>query len=167
MKKYLIALVILSVLPCNSRCAAQTTDSAKIISILNKCWHAISREYSTIYGLEEDEIKVYYKQKVCFTRDSITMYSGVLYDPKYLIKKVNAENFANDNFDCTKVKLGMSADSVDEITISSFVKSSKNGTTHKMTDIIAMDDYCIYIVKDGVIFKLFDANAKTVGRSAN
>jgi hypothetical protein len=166
MKRYLYALAIWSVLPC-STCAAQTTDSIKIVNTLNKCWRAISREYSTIYGLDEEEIKVYYKQKVCFTPDSVIMYSGPLYTPKYSIRKVKAEDFAKTNFDCSKERLGMSTDSVYEITISSLTKPTQKVPAHKMTDIIAFDDYCLYIVKDGVIFKLFDSNSKPGGRSSN
>jgi hypothetical protein len=167
MKIYLCTLALLSVLPSYYTCSAQATDSTKIVNSLNKCWRATSHEYSTIYGLDEDEIKSYAKQKVCFTRDSVTMYYGALYGPKYSIKKVNAENFAKDNFDCSKEKLGMVEDSVFEITISSVSKASRNETAHKMTDVIAFDGYFVYIVKDGVIFKLFDADAKVGGRSSN
>lgn len=167
MKKHLYAFVILSVLCGSDSCLAQAIDSARIVNTLNKCWRAISRAYSTIYGLEEEEIKVYYKQKVCFTKDSVIMYSGPLYNPKYSFKKVNAEKFARNNFDCSKEKLGMTTDSLYEITISSVYRSPQKGTTHKMTDVIAFDDECIYVVKDGVIFKLYDANAKPTGRSAN
>ncbi len=167
MKRYLFALAILSVISGNYTCSAQATDSAKIISTLNKCWRAISHEYSSIYGLEEEEIKSYSKQKVCFTRDSITMYYGAIYAPKYAIKKVNAENYAKNNFDCSKVRLGMLSDSVYEITISSISNLLQNKTTHKMTDVIAFDGDCIYIVKDGVIFKLFDGDAKKESRGAN
>jgi len=117
--------------------------------------------------LEEDEIKAYTKQKVCINRDTVTMYYGTLYAPKYSIRKVNAENFAKDNFDCSKDKLGMLKDSVYEINISSMSKSPQNGTFHKMTDIIAFDGDFIYIVKDGVIFKLYDNDAKTGVRSSN
>jgi hypothetical protein len=157
----------LSVLSWNNTCSAQATDSAKILKSLMKCWRALSHEYSTIYGLDEEEIKTYSKQKVCFTRDSLTLYYGSLYTPKYSVKKVNAENYAKDNFDCTKSRLGMLTDSVYEITISSISKSSRNGTPHKMTDVIAFDGDCIYVVKDGVIFKLFDSDAKKESRGAN
>jgi hypothetical protein len=167
MKRHLYALVILPVILWNNTCAAQTADSAKIVSSLIKCWRAVSHEYSTIYGLEEDEIKSYSQQKVCFTRDSATMYYGPLYAPKYSVRKVNAEDFAKNNFDCSKAKLGMLKDSVYEITISSIARSPQNGTTHKMTDVIAFDGDCIYIVKDGVIFKLYDSEAKKGARNSN
>jgi hypothetical protein len=167
MKKYLYALAILAVLPGNCTCSAQSSDSTKVINSLIRCWRAISHEYSTIYGLEEEEIKAYSKLKVCFTKDSITMYDGALYTPGYTIKKVNAENYAKDNFDCSKVKLGMRTDSVFEITISSLTKPLHNGIAHKMTDVIAFDGDCIYIVKDGVIFKLFDSDIKKDARGAN
>jgi hypothetical protein len=36
-----------------------------------------------------------------------------------------------------------------------------------MTDVIAFDGYCIYVVVDGVIFKLFDADAKVQPRASN
>jgi hypothetical protein len=167
MTRYLYVLAIFSFLPLNNTCSAQATDSTKIVNSLVKCWRATSHEYSTIYGLDEEEIKNYTKQKVCFKKDSVTMYYGTLYDPKYSIKKVNAEKFAKDNFDCSKDKLGMVADSVYEITISSFTKASKTEPAHKMTDVIAFDGYFTYIVQDGVIFKLFDADAKIQGRSSN
>ena len=166
-KTYLYTFAILSVLPWNNTCSAQTIDSTKIVSSLTKCWRAVSHEYSTIYGLEEEEIKRYARQKVCFTRDSVTMYYGALYAPKYSIKKVDAENFAKNNFDCDKQRLGMFVDSVFEITISSITKSSQNGAGHKMTDVIAFDGDCIYIVKDGVIFKLYDSEAKKGTRASN
>jgi hypothetical protein len=167
MKRYLYAFVILAVLPGNNTCSAQATDSTKVVTSLLRCWRAISHEYSTIYGLEEDEIKAYSGQKICFSTDSITMYDGALYSPEYGIKKVNAENFAKDNFDCSKVKLGMRTDSVFEITISSMNKPAQNGIAHKMTNIIAFDGDCIYVVKDGVVFKLFDSDAKKDVRGAN
>ncbi len=167
MKRYLFAAAILSVLPWNTACHAQETDSAKVVKTLLKCWRALSHEYSTIYGLEEEEIKTYSKQKVCFSRDSLTIYYGTLYSPKYSVKKVNAENYAKDNFDVTKGRLGITRDSVYEITINSVTRPLPNGTTHKMTDVIAFDGDCIYVVKDGVIFKLFDSEAKKEARGAN
>lgn len=167
MKRYLLTLAVFVVWPSAERCCAQATDTVKIIRTLNKCWRAISHEYATIYGLEEDEIKSYSRQKLCFSRDSVVMYDGALYDPKYSIKKVNAELFAKDNFDCTKERLGMSRDSVYEITIASVSKSPETGKQHKMKDIIAFDGDCIYVVKDGVIFKLFDSEAKNEARSGN
>ncbi len=167
MKRYLFAAAILSVLPWNTACHAQEADSAKVVKTLLKCWRALSHEYSTIYGLEEEEIKTYSKQKVCFSRDSLTIYYGTLYSPKYSVKKVNAENYAKDNFDVTKGRLGITRDSVYEITINSVTRPLPNGTTHKMTDVIAFDGDCIYVVKDGVIFKLFDSEAKKEARGAN
>ena len=167
MKRHLYALAILSVLPWTNTCTAQATDSVKIVQSLLKCWRAIGHEYSTIYGLEEEEVKNYMKQKICFAKDSMSLYNGVLYAPRYAVKKVNAENFAKDNFDCTKQKLGVLKDSIYEITISSISKSQQNGKTHKMTDVIAFDGDCIYVVNDGVIFKLFDSEAKKEARSSN
>jgi len=165
--RYLYILAVLSVLPCNNTCYAQVADSTKIVHSLMKCWRAISHEYSTIYGLEEEEIKRYSKQKVCLTGDSVSMYYGASYAPKYSVKRVNAENYAKNNFDCGKRKLGILRDSVFEVTISSVTKPSKDGTVHKMTDVIAFDGECIYVVADGVIFKLFDADAKIQPRAAN
>ena len=152
---------------CNNTCYAQAADSTKIVNTLFKCWRAISHKYSAIYGLEEEEIKIYSKQLVCFNSDSVIMYYGALYAPKYSIKKVNAENFAKNNFDCTKDKLGMIKDSLYEITILSINRSSRNGTSHKMTDVIAFDGDFIYIVKDGIIFKLYDSNYRNEARSSN
>jgi hypothetical protein len=167
MKRYLYGLVILSFLPWDNTCSAQAMDSTKIVNSLIKCWRSISREFSTIYGLDENEIKKYYKQKVCLTRDSIVIYYGALYHPKYSVRKVNAEHFAKDNFDCSKDKLGMFTDSVYEVTISTITNYSQNEPGHKMTDVIAFDGDFIYIVNDGVIFKLFDADAKIQGRGGN
>ncbi len=165
MKKY--TLVILSLILWGNSCPAQATDTTAVLNTLFKCWRAVGHEYSSIYGLDEDEIKTYSKQKVCFTRDNIAMYYGALFAPHYSIKKVNAESFAKNNFDCDKGKLGILRDSVYEINISSTAKSAQNGTLHKMTDVIAFDGDFIYIVKDGVIFKLYDSDAKTSVRSSN
>ncbi len=167
MKRHLYTLAILSVLLWNGTCSAQATDTTKTINSLFMCWRAISHEYSAIYGLEEEEIKNYSKQKVCFSRDSAIMYYGALYAPKYSVKKVNAEDFAKNNFDCSKIKLGIMKDSVYEITISSVTRPSQNGAVHKMTDVIAFDGDYVYIVKDGVIFKLYDSNYKAAPRSSN
>lgn len=167
MKRYLYTLAILPFLFLNNTCCAQAADSAQVVKSLMKCWRSISKEYATIYGLEEDEIKQYYKQKVCLGRDSITIYHGTLYGPKYAIKKVNADNFSKTQFDCTRDKLGMTTDSVYQVTILSLTKPDPKGATHKMTDIIAFDGYFLYVVKDGVIFKLFDNDAKPQGRSSN
>jgi len=165
--RYLYTLaIVMSLLPCH-RSAAQQVDTATIYKTLFKCWHSVSHEYSTIYGLEEDEIKNYAKQKVCLSRDGVELYSGPLLTPQYLIKKVNAESFAKDNFDCSKIKLGMIVDSVYEITISSMAKSAKTGALHKMTDVVAFDGNFLYVVKDGVIFKLYDANNTYTPRSSN
>lgn len=165
--RYLSLLAILLVLPCTNACYAQVVDSTKIVNSLHKCWRAFSHEYSVIYGLEEEEIKSYSKQRVCFTRDSISMYHGVVFAPKYSIRKVNAENYAKTNFDCTRRKLGMLTDSVFEITILSVTKPGKDGKVHKMTDVIAFDGESIYVVVDGVIFKLLDADAKVQPRAPN
>ena len=167
MRKYFYILTIFALWPWSGTCSAQAIDSTKIIHSLNTCWRPIAHEFSTIYGLEEEEIKRYLKQQICFTNDSISMYAGTLYEPKYSIRKVNAENYAKDNFDCSKQRLYIYADSLFEITISSLTKPSENGTIHKMTNVIAFDEDCIYVVVDGVIFKLFDASRKTERRSGN
>ena len=167
MKRYLFGVAILSVLTWGNTCSAQASDSTKIVDSVNKCWRSIGREYMTIYGLDEAEIKKYYKQKVCLARDSVILYYGVRYSPKYSVKKVNAEIFAKENFDCTKDKLSMVTDSVYEITISSFTKPTDLEFAHKMTDVIAFDGYFIYIANDGVIFKLVDADAKALSRGGN
>jgi hypothetical protein len=158
-KRQLSFLAMLLLLPFTTTCSAQVADSAEVVNSLTKCWHAFSHEYSNIYGLEEEEIKEYSKQRVCFTRDSIITYHGIVYTPKYSIKKVNTASYAKANFDCTKQKLGILKDSVYEVTISSFSKSKKDGSLHKMTDIIVYEGACIYVVVDGVIFKLLDADA--------
>ncbi len=165
MRKYTLAFCSMFLLAHS--CTAQQVDTTNVVNSLLKCWHAVSHEYSTIYGLDEDEIKNYSQQKVCFTRDTITMYYGAVYAPHFSIRKVNAESYARDNFDCGKVKLGMITDSVYEITISSMVKSSKNGALHKMTDVVAFDGDFLYMVKDGVIFKLYDSNSKNNPRNSN
>jgi hypothetical protein len=167
MKRYLSLLAILLMLPCINTCSAQVADSAAIVNSLIRCWRAFSHEYSTIYGLEEEDIKRFSKQRVCFTPDSVSMYQGVVYAPKYVIKKVSSEDYAKNNFDCSKQKLGIARDSVFEITITSLSKPNKHGSIHKMTDVIALGDQCIYMVVDGVIFKLFDADMKIQPRSAN
>ncbi len=167
MKRYLSVFTMLLAWPYANTCSAQIVDSTKIVSTLNKCWRAFSHEYSNIYGLEEEEIGRYSKQRVCFTKDSISMYYGVVYAPKYVIKKVNAENYAKTNFDCTRRKLGMLTDSVYEITISSLSKPSKKGVVYKMTDVIAFDGESTYIVVDGVIFKLLDADTRVQPRAPN
>ena len=166
MNRYLYAVALLPFLLWSNPCAAQEADTTAILNTLFKCWRSVSHEYSPIYGLEEEEIKKYSRQKVCFSRDNITLYYGALYAPQYSIKKVNAEHYAKDNFDCRKDKLGILKDSVYEINISSVSRSAQNGP-HKMTDIIAFDGDFIYIVKDGVIFKLYDADAKAGDRSSN
>jgi len=165
MNRYLCLLTILLIVTCNT-CAAQAADSARTVRSLARCWRVISHEYANIYGLEEEEIQQYKKQKVCLSADSIVIFHGASYTPKYSVKKVSAEEYARNNFDCEKRKLGISIDSVQEITISSISKPAKDGKTHKMTDIILFDGDCIYVVADGVIFRMFDADAKVVPRSS-
>ncbi|MES2703781.1 MAG: hypothetical protein V4649_14160 [Bacteroidota bacterium] len=166
-KRLLSTLAILVALAWPATCPAQVEDSAAIVGALTKCWRAFSHEYATIYGLEEEEIKTYSKQKVCLKRDSISLYYGVSYAPKYSIKKVHAENYSKTNFDCSKRNLGILADSMYEVTISSLTRPSKNGTVNKMTTVLAYDSQCIYIVVDGVVFKLLDADTKIQPRSSN
>jgi hypothetical protein len=166
MRQALSTWAILLVLCCSNTCSAQMVDSNKIITSLTRCWRAFSHEYATIYGLDEEEIKRYSKQKVCFTRDSVSLYYSTTYAPKYTIKKVKADDYARTNFDFEKQKMGIIADSVFEVTISSLSKPSKGGAVHKMTDIIAFDGACTYIVVDGVIFKLIDADSKVQPRSS-
>jgi hypothetical protein len=114
MKKALSILAILLFVSHTDKCTAQIVDSNKIINSLTRCWRAFSHEYATIYGLEEEEIKRYSKQRVCFTKDSVSMYHGVTYTPRYTIKKVGAQDYAKRNFDFDKQKMGISADSVFE-----------------------------------------------------
>lgn len=164
MKYYaLIALLLaLSTHPCHS----QPVDTAAVYKRLFKCWRSVTHEYSNIYGLEEDEIKNYARQKICFTRNGIELYDGVRATPDLAIKKVDAELFATENFDVPKVKLGMISDSLYKITITS-TRTAADGTPHKMTDIIAFDGDFVYVTKDGVIFKLFDSENKVSGRNSN
>ncbi len=164
--RYLYMFIILSALLCSNSCLAQVADSARIVGTVAKCWRVISHEYSTIYGLEEEEIKAYSKQKVCFAADSVRMHTGVSYSPRYSVKKVNAEEYAKTNFDCDKRRLGISIDSVYEIVVHSVSKPTKNGTIHKMTNAIVFDGDCIYVPVDGIIFRMFDADAKVVPRAA-
>lgn len=167
-KRTLFAFALLSLAwLCTNRCAAQAADSAKIVSSITRCWRAFSHEYTTIYGLEEEEIQRYSKQKVCFAADSVSMYYGVRHAPRYSVKKVNAEDYSKSNFDCDKQKLGIAGDSLFVVTISSLTRPGKNGIVHKMTDVVAFDGECIYAVVDGVIFRLIDADSKTQPRSAN
>jgi hypothetical protein len=167
MKKYLSVLAILFLLPGANTCSAQVADSTKIVTSITKCWRAFSHEYAAIYGLEEEEIKRYSKQKVCIARDSIRLYYGPSYTPKYAVKKVHAENYAKENFDCSRRTLGIIVDSMYEVIISSVAKPGKNGIAHKMTNVMAFDGQCLYMVLDGVVFKLLDADKKVEARSAN
>ena len=57
MNRYFKAIAILLLSLTSNICLAQSTDSVKVVATLNKCWRAIGHEYSSIYGLEEDEIK--------------------------------------------------------------------------------------------------------------
>jgi len=167
MKIYLCLLTIVFLLPSHNSCKAQAVDTDKIVNSLRTCWRHISHEYSTIYGLEEEEVKHYATQKVCFAKDSISTYYGIFYDPKYTVRKVNAEAYAKNNFDCAKQRLGIFVDSVYEVTISSVTKPSKKEAAHKMTDVIVYDEDFIYVVVDGVIFKLIDANRKMERSNSN
>jgi hypothetical protein len=165
MNKYVTTILLLLLISRNS--GAQVVDSNEVFQSLFKCWRSVSHEYSLIYGLEEEEIKVLAKQKICFSRDSMSTYEGDAYTPLYHIRKVNAENYAKENFDCAKVKLGIIKDTVYEITISCYTKPNKSGDIHQKTEIIAYDGYFLYIVKDGVIFKMIDYNFKASARGAN
>lgn len=156
---------ILLLLLGSSSCLAQRADSAKVIAGLHRCWRAFSHDYTTIYGLEEEEVKAYSKQKLCFTPDSFSMYYGTRYTPRYSIKKVNANTYAKSNFDGNAQKMGIIVDSVYEITISSLTRPP-TGEPRKMTDVIAWDGTCTYVVVDGVIFKLVDADSKVQPRSS-
>ena len=165
MKKYLAPILFL--LLGSTACCAQSADSTEVFQSLFKCWRSVSHEYSQIYGLEEEEIKALTKQKLCFSRDSISTFEGASFTPLYQIHKVNAENYAHENFDCAKVKLGIIKDTVYEITISSYSRPNKDGDIHKMTEVVVYDGYFLYIVKDGVIFKMIDYNFKATARGAN
>ncbi|MCW3121477.1 MAG: hypothetical protein JWQ38_969 [Flavipsychrobacter sp.] len=166
MKRYLFALLLLSFLTWGNTCSAQVADSAKLVRSLTRCWRVISHEVSPIYGLDDEDIKRYSKQNVCFTRDSVRMFSNTLYTPTYSIKKVNAEEYATTNFECSKNKLAILTDTVYELTISSVTKPSPTGAIYKMTDVLAFDDDFIYAVVDGVIFKLFAADRKVESKGA-
>lgn len=165
--RHLSVLAIVLLLPFCNTCTAQVADSTAIVNAISRCWRAFSHEYSNIYGLEEEEIKRYSKQRVCIGKDSVSMYSSTVYTPKYSFKKVNAEDYAKSNFDFSKRKLGIIVDSVVEITIRTVTKPAKNGNVYKMTDVVAFDGECLYIVADGVIFKMVDADSKVVPRSSN
>jgi hypothetical protein len=167
MTRYLSALIILLALPLTNTASAQVVDSSSIVKSLNRCWRAFSHEYATVYGLEEDEIKTYSKQRVCLGSDSVHLYYGASYSPKYAIRKVNAESYSKSNFDCSKRNLSIMTDSMYEVTISSITKPSNDGKVKKMTDVLAFDGECIYVVVDGVIFKLLDADSKVQPRSSN
>lgn len=161
-----LVCIIVALLASHS-CVAQVADSAGVLASITKCWRVFSHEYSNIYGLEEEEIKQYSRQKVCVTKDSVSTFYGVRYTPSYTVKKVNTENYAKANFDCDKRKLGIRKDSVYEVTIKSMTKPNKDGKTHKMTDIVTFDGESIYVMVDGVIFKMLDADAKVWSSASN
>lgn len=166
MNRYYCILLSFLILSRVNTSTAQIVDTNKVVRELNRCWRVVSHEVSPIYGLEDEEIKRYSKQRICFSRDSIVMLNSVLLAPAYSIKKVNAEDYARKNFDCGRMSLAIIADSVYEIRISSVTRPDKTGAVYKMTDIIAFDDDFIYVVLDGVIFKLFAADRKIEAKAS-
>lgn len=160
MNRYYCLLLSFLILSGVNTCAAQIVDTNKVVHELNRCWRVVSHEVSPIYGLEDEEIKRYSKQRICFRADSISMFNSILMAPKYSIKKLNAEDYARKNFDCSRMSLAIIADSVYEITISSVTRPDKNGAIFNMTDVIAFDGDFIFVVLDGVIFKLFATDRK-------
>lgn len=166
MKKHFLLSAILGLLLATA-CRGQAVDSPAVISSITKCWRVFSHEYSNIYGLEETEIKQYSKQKLCITSDSVRSFYGTRLTPTYRVKKVNTEDYAKSNFDCDKRKLGIRKDSVYEVTIHSYTKPDKDGRSRKMTDVLAFDGECIYVMLDGVIFKMLDADAKVWTSASN
>ena len=166
MKRYFYVLLSLFILPMANTCSAQVADPAPVVRSITRCWRVISHELSTIYGLEDEEIMRYSKQNICFTNDSVRMFNSVLHTPKYSIRKVNAEDYAKNNFECSKSKLAIMTDSVYEITISSVTKTAETGAEFTMTNVIAFDDDFLYVVVDGVIFKLFATDRKVETKGA-
>lgn len=165
MMKQLLLCALLGILP--AACQAQASDSATVVASISKCWRVFSHEYSKIYGLEEAEIKQFSKQKLCIMQDSIRSFYGMRFTPTYAVKKVNTENYAKSNFDCDKRKLGIRKDSVYEVTIQTKTLPDAKGKTYKMTDIITFDGESVYVMLDGVIFKLLDADAKVWTSASN
>jgi|GEM_PF-6372501 len=160
MNKYFYVLLSLFFFPRENTCFAQVADQAQVVRSITRCWRVIGHEVSPIYGLEEEEIKSYSKQKICFTADSVRMFNSVLHTPKYAIRKVNAEDYAKINFECSKKALAIMTDSVYEITITSVTRPAEAGGFYTLTNVIAFDDDFLYIVVDGVIFKLFATDRK-------
>ena len=160
MNKYLYVLLSLLFFPRANTCSAQVADQAQVVRSITRCWRVIGHEVAPIYGLEEEEIKSYSKQKICITADSVRMFNSVLHTPKYAIRKVNAEDYAKTNFECSKKALAIMTDSVYEITITSVTRPSEDGGAYTLTNVIAFDDDFLYVVVDGVIFKLFATDRK-------
>jgi hypothetical protein len=167
MTRHVSIWAILLIILCTNNSYAKGVDSAKIVSSLNKCWKAFSHDYSSIYGLEEDEIKAYSKQRVCFTTDSVNMFYGNVYSPTYAIKKVDAEKYTRDNYECSKSKFNIYIDSVYEVTVFTMARGNKDGKMRKMTDVLLYDGICIYMVLDGVFFKMIDADSKVTPAGGN
>lgn len=165
MMKHLLLCTLLGILP--AACHAQVSDSATVVAAISKCWRVFSHEYSKIYGLEETEIKEFSKQKLCIMQDSVRSFYGMRYTPTYAVKKVNTENYAKSNFDCDKRKLGIRKDSVYEVTILSLTPPDAKGKRYKMTDVLTFDGESVYMMLDGVIFKMLDANAKVWTSASN
>jgi hypothetical protein len=167
MTRYLSFWAMLLLLPLTNSCYAQVADSAALVGSLSRCWRAFSHEYAIIYGLEETEIKQFSKKRICFTSDSVGTFYGTVYAPTYSFKKVNAENYSRENFDCSKKKVNIYVDSVYEITMKTTAKGFQPGTTRKMTDVMLFDGECLYMVVDGVYFKMVDADSKVAPTTSN
>jgi hypothetical protein len=147
--------------------AAQSLDSTTLTNAITKCWRTFSHQYANIYALEEEEIKQYSKQRVCLSKDSISLFTGISTAPTFSFRKVHAEDYTKNNYDCTKRMLSIMVDSLVEVTVNSYSQNNKDNTKHKLTNIMTYDGQCLYIMADGVIFKMLDADSKVQPRTSN
>lgn len=167
MNRYLSACILILVLLHADTSSAQALSRDSVVNAVMKCWRVFSREYAEIYGLEDEEVKAFSKQRVCFGKDSISTFRAVQYKPAYRVTRVNAEDYAQQNYDCSKRKLNIYKDSVYEVVVRTETKPTRDKPAYKLTDIVLYDGESLFITVDGVTFKMLDADAKVRGASAN
>ena len=155
MPKIKTTLGILLFIKCFTYTFVSNAQNSKALSQIFTCWKTLDYKLSNDYGLEPKQIQDLLKKKVCLSNNTIVVYYDTLYSPKYSIEKFKTKNYLWDNFNVQGKDYNILSDSLYEITIDYKIKSSRDGKFYSSKRVMIYNVDYLFIIQDGVVFRLY------------